>query len=43
MRRILFLTTMLALDAWTSFCKTGNPGWPPYKHSDPFKQLFDVE
>ena len=31
------------LDAWTSFCKTGNPGWPPYKHSEPFKQLFDVE
>ena len=31
------------LDAWTSFCRTGNPGWQPYKHDAPFKQLFDVE
>lgn len=31
------------LDAWTSFCKSGTPGWPAYKHDAPFKQLFDVE
>ena len=30
------------LDAWTSFCRTGNPGWPAYKHDEPFKQLFDI-
>ena len=31
------------LDAWTSFCRSGNPGWPAYKHGEPFKQLFDIE
>lgn len=31
------------LDAWTSFCKTGDPGWPPYKHNAPYKQSFDIE
>ena len=31
------------LDAWTSFCRTGNPGWPAYKHDAPYKQLFDIE
>ncbi len=31
------------LDAWTSFCKTGNPGWPPYKHNAPGKKTFDIE
>jgi len=31
------------LDAWTDFCKFGNPGWPAYKQDEPFKQLFDVE
>lgn len=31
------------LDAWTRFCKTGNPGWAPYKHEAPFKQRFDIE
>ena len=31
------------LDAWTAFCRTGNPGWPAYKQDQPFKQLFDVE
>ena len=30
------------LDAWTSFCKTGNPGWDAYKHDKPYKQLFDA-
>ena len=30
------------LDAWTSFCRTGNPGWPTYNHEAPYKQLFDV-
>ena len=31
------------LDAWTDFCKAGNPGWPAYKQDKPFKQLFDVQ
>ena len=31
------------LDAWTSFCRTGDPGWPAYKHDAPYKQLFDIE
>ena len=30
-------------DAWTSFCKTGNPGWQAYSAGHPFKQLFDVK
>lgn len=31
------------LDAWTAFCRTGNPGWQAYKHDAPFKQLFDID
>ena len=31
------------LDAWTSFCKTKNPGWDAYKHDKPYKQEFDIE
>ena len=31
------------LDAWTSFCRTGDPGWPAYKHDQPYKKLFDVK
>lgn len=31
------------LDAWTAFCKNGNPGWPAYKASEPYKELFDIE
>ena len=31
------------LDAWTSFCKTKNPGWDAYKHDKPFKKAFDIE
>ena len=31
------------LDAWTSFCKTGNPGWPAFKQDQPYKECFDVE
>ena len=31
------------LDAWTSFCKTKNPGWNAYKHDQPFKKAFDIE
>ena len=31
------------VDAWTSFCKTGNPGWDAYKHDKPYKKLFDVK
>ncbi len=30
------------LDAWTAFCKNGNPGWEAYKHDKPYKQEFDV-
>ena len=30
------------LDAWTSFCRTGDPGWPAYKHDEPFKELLDI-
>ena len=30
------------LEAWTSFCRTGNPGWDAYKHDKPFKKLFDI-
>lgn len=30
------------LDAWTAFCKTGNPGWAPYKHDQPYKEAFDL-
>ena len=31
------------LDAWTAFCRNGNPGWPAYKQDAPYKQLFDIE
>ena len=31
------------IDAWTSFCRSGNPGWPAYKHDKPYKELFDIE
>ena len=31
------------VDAWTSFCKSGNPGWDAYKHDKPYKKLFDVK
>ena len=31
------------LDAWTDFCKFGNPGWAAYKQGAPFKQNFDIE
>lgn len=31
------------LDAWTDFCKFGNPGWPAYGHDGPFKQEFNIE
>ena len=30
------------LDAWTSFCKTGYPGWDPYKFDKPSKKAFDI-
>lgn len=30
------------LDAWTGFCKTGAPGWEPYKYDKPSKKLFDI-
>ena len=28
------------LDAWTAFCRTGNPGWPAYKYDKPYKRDF---
>ena len=31
------------VDAWTNFCKSGNPGWPAYKHDAPYKKEFDVK
>ena len=31
------------VDAWTRFCKTGDPGWQPYKHGAPYKKIFDIE
>ena len=31
------------LDAWTAFCRSGNPGWPAYKHDKPYKKDFDVK
>ncbi len=31
------------IDAWTDFCKFGNPGWPAYKQKEPFKETFDIE
>jgi len=31
------------IDAWTAFCKDGNPGWAPYKHDAPYKECFDIE
>lgn len=30
------------LDAWTSFCRTGDPGWPAYRQDAPYKQPFDI-
>jgi len=31
------------LDAWTDFCKFGNPGWPAYGHDGPFKESFNIQ
>ena len=31
------------LDAWTSFCKTGDPGWKAWTAAEPFRQEFDTE
>ena len=31
------------LDAWTAFCRDGNPGWDAYKHEKPCKQVFDIQ
>jgi para-nitrobenzyl esterase len=31
------------VDAWTSFCKTGNPGWDAYTAENPVVQVFDVK
>lgn len=31
------------VDAWTRFCKTGNPGWDEYHWDKPYKKIFDVK
>lgn len=31
------------VDAWTSFCKTGNPGWQAYTKTTPYIKEFDVK
>ncbi len=31
------------VNAWTSFCKTGNPGWDAYTKANPFIREFDVK
>ena len=31
------------LDAWTAFCRTGNPGWDPFKQDKPYIELFDID
>lgn len=31
------------LDAWTSFIKTGNPGWAPYGSDTGFVKEFDIK
>ena len=31
------------LDAWTSFCRDGNPGWDAYTAENPVVKVFDVE
>ena len=31
------------IDAWTSFCRDGNPGWDPYTPEHPNIHIFDVE
>lgn len=30
------------VDAWTSFCRTGNPGWDAYTTDNPYIKEFDV-
>ena len=30
------------VDAWTAFCRDGNPGWAPYRHDQPFKKEFNL-
>jgi para-nitrobenzyl esterase len=31
------------LDAWTAFCRNGNPGWSAFRHDVPYKELLDIE
>ena len=31
------------VDAWTSFCRDGNPGWEAYTAANPFIKEFDVK
>jgi para-nitrobenzyl esterase len=37
------------VDAWTNFCKFGNPNgaegdaWAPYKNDAPFIKVFDIK
>lgn len=31
------------LDAWTAFCRNGEPGWPAFKCHTPCKKVFDIQ
>ncbi len=31
------------LDAWTNFCKTGNPGWDAHTKANPYIKTFDIQ
>ena len=31
------------LDAWTSFCRDGNPGWDAYTKQNPYIREFDIK
>ncbi len=31
------------VDAWTGFCKTGNPGWAAYTKANPYTKEFDIK
>lgn len=31
------------LDAWTSFCKSGNPGWDACTKDNPYVKIFDIK
>lgn len=31
------------LDAWTAFCRDGEPGWPAFKYHTPCRKAFDIQ